>query len=181
MGRSSLPRYINVMFESHKKVLWCIAILSLSFLIPKHAFAHMIGELAGLFFLCPILIPFSNIFKLIIIKLITPHKEDKSFGKTLLGITLIELLLFFICYFIILQIQYALYHIDTALRDQLTEMFWVFSVIIIYWVFSIIPNFFYVKERNLQLKETIVVPKKIIYASMLAFITPATLMLLYPY
>jgi len=167
------------MCESHIKVFWCIAILNLSFLLPRCAFAHTTELFDGLIFIYPVLIPVFNLIKAIIIKLIIMRQNSNiHFGKTLLGVTMVEIFLFFLCYPLTIMVRDTLFYPDISFDSELTEMYWVFIVIISYGVLSIIPNFFLVKKINLQLEETISDSTKIIYASMLALIMPAALILL---
>ena len=89
------------MYESHKKVFWCVVILNLSLLFPRYAFAHTTGAFGELIFLCPILIPLANILKFIVLKIIRPYE-----GSIPLGIViLIEIFLFFLCLSIIVMVK----------------------------------------------------------------------------
>ena len=167
--------YIDEMFESHKKTIFYITVLNLSFLFPNYAFAHTIGAFDGLFLVGPILIPFSNIIKAIIIKLISPHKVDIPLGKTLLFVIIIEIFIFVFSYSIIIIIKDTMIYKGLIQYDEFTEIYWVFSLIILYGVLSILPNFSLVKEKNQSLKEIAASSYKIVYATMLAAILPAML------
>lgn len=166
------------MFESHRKLFWCIAILNLSFSFPGYAYAHTLGMFDEFFIAGPMIIPFANIIKLIIVKLRKPYKESRPLGKTFLCVVIVEIFLVFFSGSIILFIKDGIFHSDPAFHSGLTEMQWVFSLIILYGVLSILPNFSLVKERNQKLKEIAANPKKILYATILAFITPAIVIFL---
>ncbi len=171
--------HISVMFETYRKIFWCIAILNLSFSFPEHAYAHMIADSEAFLIAGPLIIPFANIIKLIIIALIKPYKEIRPLGRTFLCVVLVEIfLVFFSSSIIIAFIKNGIFYPGSALNSGLTEMQWGFSVIIFYGVLSILPNFSLVKEKNQKLKEIAANPIKISYATILAFITPAIVIFL---
>jgi hypothetical protein len=173
-------RYIDIMFEYHRKSFWCIGILSLCFLFPGYAFAHMTGAFDGFLFLSPMVIPLGNIAKFFILILLKPHKDIKQFCKTLLFVAIVELFLAFSCFAIINFAKDGFSHSDIeGNNSELKETYWVIAVIIFYGLLSILPTFSLVKEENQPLKEVAASPRKFLFATMLAFTTPVVLIYMF--
>jgi len=140
----------------------------------------MTGVFDGFLFLGPMAIPLGNIVKFLVLLPAKQGKDFKQFCKTLLFVAIVEMFLAFFCFAIITFVKDGFSHSDIAgTNSEIKETYWVLAVITFYGLLSILPNFSLVKGEDQSLKEVAASPQKFLYATMLAFATPAILIYMF--
>lgn len=158
-------------FKRYKKGICFIFILLICILLPKLAFANGMAQLGAFLVLGPVIIICVNIFKYFSLK--SNKIFILSFG-IIFGVIIAEICLIFIYHFPMLLIFFFFKLIGINIFE-LTESYpllGLFVQAISFGLLAIFPNLFLVREKDQKFTEIATVPKKVLFAAMLAFITP---------
>ena len=159
-----------VMIDRDKKLRLLLIILSVTILFPDTSFAHTTGLVDSFTIASPFIILFANLFKFLIIAEFKGRTDYKSLLYSIFFVLTLEIFLVFFV-FIVLSIFLSIFYTDPIY--EMKEMHLFFLLIFSFGIITIAPNVLLVKEKKEKFFETIAVPKKLIFAAMLAFITPS--------
>jgi hypothetical protein len=164
-------KYVMDLPEGLMPWVWFTIILLASTLFPKHAFATGPGKAIAFLIFGVAIIIIVNIFKLLILR---PNKNLKFSLGTIFCVAFVEIFLIFLSRFpiVLILIVLKLLGYKTYEIMESYQLLGIIALAISYGLLAIVPNLFLVREKDQKLFEIITVPKKILHAAMLAFITP---------
>ena len=141
-------------------------------LFPEYAFASGMEGLPFVFIFCPFLVICINFGKYLYLK---PHKELKNTFGTFVGVVITEIILISLCHWPVVLLMLFLSLITGIEGFRISESLEDIGLILMgvsYGIMAIVPNLFLLKEEGQSFINTLKIPKKIIRATILAFIFP---------